>query len=74
MKRSIELNDMNDKAYLYLAEAYWNKGDKDNARKEMRHTFKKDTPWAKMEKELLAKMRELTGVKEYNSSMDLIKS
>lgn len=74
MNRSLELNDNNTKAHLYLAEAYWHLGEKSKAREHMKYTSASDIPWMASEKKMLYEMRKLTGMKSYDSSEELIKS
>ncbi|HYD22717.1 MAG TPA: hypothetical protein VEB40_14645, partial [Flavipsychrobacter sp.] len=64
MKKSVRLNERNDKAYLYMAEAYWAMDDRDKARECMRKTLKLGIPWAAYEKDLHEKMKNLTGIRQ----------
>lgn len=62
MENALEINDANVKAYLYLAEAYWHKGEKETSREYMRKAINSKTYWVAQEKELLKTMQGLTGV------------
>lgn len=71
METSLELNENNVKAYLYLAEAHWHLGDKKKAREYMRETTG-NIAWMPSEEQMLQEMRKLTGIKNFESSQDLI--
>ncbi|MCB0699360.1 MAG: hypothetical protein H6551_02530 [Chitinophagales bacterium] len=71
-KRSVDLNESNGKAHMYLADAYWEHGDKDLASKHIRPALEPDIPWSTDESEMLERLKKLTGVKSYSSSKELI--
>lgn len=62
MERSVALDKGNEKAYLYLAEAYNAKKDMDNARKNMLKLTASDLPLSKEEHELFEQLKKQTGV------------
>lgn len=72
MKQSVKLNSSNEKAYLYLAEAYWAIGDRDAARENIRKTLTPGIPWAAYEKDLHEKMKQLTGIKQTDLPAEII--
>lgn len=74
MKKCVRLNERNNKAYLYLAEAYWAVGEREEARECMRKTLAPGVPWVAYEKELLEKMKKLTGITQAPVPAEMIQN
>ncbi|HEY9176430.1 MAG TPA: tetratricopeptide repeat protein [Flavipsychrobacter sp.] len=64
MEMSAKLNEDNQKAYLYIAEAEWALGNMDAAREAMKKTLTPGIPWVSYEEELHEKMKQLTGIQQ----------
>lgn len=62
MKRSVELNPQNGKAYLYLSESYFSAGDKEKARQYLKQAIKSDNPLMPAEQNMMQKMRTQLGM------------
>lgn len=62
MEHALELNEENEKALLYLAEANWHLGNKDEARGYLRKALDAQVYWVASEKELIDILKNLTGV------------
>ncbi|MCB0695747.1 MAG: tetratricopeptide repeat protein [Chitinophagaceae bacterium] len=71
-EQAINLNDQNDKSYLYLAEVYMAAGHKDKARESIQHTLKNDIRWTPQERTLLDTLISRTGVERIQSPIDMI--
>ncbi len=73
MNKSTRLNEGNEKAYLYIAEAQWALGDRDAARDAIKKTLTPGIPWVAYEKELHEKMKQLTGIKQTDLPAEMLK-
>lgn len=63
MQKSLELNKQNGKAYLYMAEAYKETGDKDEARKNLKLAIASGNPLLEEENKLMEQLKTQLGVK-----------
>lgn len=72
MERSASLNPANQKAFLYLAEAYVAKGDMEDAKKNIRKITDAAVPFAPNEKEMLEALAKQTGVKPAIDAKELV--
>lgn len=62
MKSSIRLNPQNGVAHLYLAEAYAEDTDNDNARKHLKEAESSGNSWTPPEQELFNKLKQQLGI------------
>lgn len=62
LEKSVAMNKANQKAHLYLAEAYMDKGEKEQAKKHMLSLTSSDMPFANQEKQLFEQLKKQTGV------------
>lgn len=62
-EESLELNEYNLKPHLYLADIYWQSGDRDEAREHIKHLEGTEVPFLADEEKLL---QQLKGVMGYN--------
>lgn len=72
MEMSVKLNESNEKAYLYIAEAEWALGNRDAARNAMKKTLTAGIPWVSYEKELHEKMKQLTGIQQAATPAEML--
>lgn len=74
MQQSARLNENNDKAYLYIADAYSKMGEKEKAREYFEKTNKEGIPWMQYEKDLRAQVKKELGYKDNNITDSLKKT
>lgn len=62
MQNSVRINPMNGKAYLYMAESYYDLGDKDEARKYVKKVIASGNPLRSDEQQLLDSLKIQLGI------------